>query len=73
MDVLYHKIGPAMRMLNDLIPRTRTSTDIDFRTRMIYSKRNGFLGGWLFAEEDRTPPISLAKKIDKYEEKKIYL
>lgn len=36
-------------MLNDLVPRTRTSTDIDVRTRMIYSKRNGFLSGTIFA------------------------
>ena len=57
LDVLYHKIGPSMRQLNDLIPRTRTSTDIDFRTRMIYSQRNGLLAGTVFAEEDQTPPI----------------
>jgi hypothetical protein len=51
-----------MKMLNDLIPRTRTSTDIDVRTRMIYSKRNGFLSGTLFAEDDFAPPITIKNK-----------
>jgi hypothetical protein len=46
-----------MKMLNDLIPRTRTTTDIDVRTRMLYSQRNGMLSGILFAEDDYAPPL----------------
>jgi hypothetical protein len=57
LDVLYHKIGTSMKMLNDLIPRTRTTTDIDVRTRMLYSQRNGMLSGILFAEDDYAPPL----------------
>lgn len=57
LDVLYHKIGTSMKMLNDLIPRTRTTTDIDVRTRMLYSQRNGMLSGILFAENDYAPPL----------------
>jgi hypothetical protein len=46
-----------MKLLNDLVPRTRTSTDIDIRTRMLYTQRNGILGGILFADDDFAPPI----------------
>lgn len=50
-------MGGTMKFFNDLIPRFRTSTDIDIRTRMIYSKRNGIFAGTLFAEEDKMPII----------------
>lgn len=72
LDVLYHKIGTTMKLLNDLLPRTRTSTDIDIRTQMIYSKRNGPLAGTLFAEEDFAPPLRQQNKTMVYATKKIY-
>lgn len=56
-----------------MIPRTRTSTDIDVRTRMIYSQRNGLLSGTLFAEDDFAPPLLEKNKTHIYETKKIYL
>lgn len=46
-----------MKLLNDMVPRTRTSVDIDVRTRMLYNERNGIFAGTLFAEEDKTPPL----------------
>lgn len=64
LDLLYHKVGTSMKSFNDLIPRTRTSTDIDFRTRMLYSQRNGIFAGTLYAEDDIAPPIKEAKTID---------
>ena len=61
-----------MKLLNDLVPRTRTSTDIDVRTRMTYSKRNGILSGTVFAEDDYAPPILPLKPVHKWSEKKVY-
>lgn len=72
LDLLYHKIGTSMKLLNDLVPRTRTTTDIDVRTRMIYSKRNGLLSGTLFAEDDYAPPILALKPTHNFSEKKVY-
>lgn len=62
-----------MKLLNDLLPRTRTSVDIDVRTRMIYGQRNGFLAGKLFAEDDFAPSIRPQNKTHNYAEKKSYL
>jgi hypothetical protein len=73
LDALYHKIGVSMKLLVDLVPRTRTSTDIDVRTRMIYSQRNGLLSGTFFAEDDFAPPLLEKNKTHVYETKKIYL
>lgn len=73
LDALYHKLGPSMKLLNELIPRTRTSTDIDIRTRMLYSQRNGFLAGTVFPEEDHTPPVLNKNITHSYESKKIFL
>lgn len=55
-----------MKGLNDLVPRTRTSTDIDVRTRMLYSQRNGIFAGTLFPEDDSTPPILPFKKTSQF-------
>lgn len=65
-------MGATMKFFNDLIPRFRTSTDIDIRTRMIYSKRNGIFAGTLFAEEDKTPIITKESPHLNMTEKKIY-
>jgi len=62
-----------MKLLNDLLPRTRTSVDIDVRTRMIYSQRNGILAGKLFADDDFAPPIRPQNKSHSYADKKTYL
>ena len=40
LDVLYHKVGTSMRLLNNAIPRMRTSTELDRRTRKLYNQRN---------------------------------
>ena len=73
LDHLYHKIGTTMKGLNDLVPRTRTSTDIDVRSRMLYSQRNGIFAGILFPDEDSTPPLEGIKKYQIHEEKRTYL
>lgn len=73
LDHLYHKVGTVMKGLNDLVPRTRTSTDIDVRTRMLYSQRNGIFAGTLFPEDDSTPPILPFKKTSQFSEKRLFL
>jgi hypothetical protein len=62
-----------MKQLNELIPRTRTSTDIDLRTRFEYFKRNGIFSETLFAGDDFAPPILTKRKHHKYDSKNIYL
>jgi hypothetical protein len=57
MDVLYHKVGTFMKMLNDVLPRTRTSGEVDRRTIKVYQERNGPLSGTVYPEEDQAPPI----------------
>lgn len=37
LQTIYQKIGVSMKVLNDALPRSRTSTEIDGRTRSIYS------------------------------------
>lgn len=61
-----------MKFLNDLIPRFRTSTDIDIRTRMLHSKRHSILTGTILAEEDKTPLIVKESPHLVYVEKKIF-
>jgi hypothetical protein len=57
MDLLYGKVGTFMKMLNDVLPRSRTSGEIDRKTIRVYSERNGTFAGTLYAEEDSAPPI----------------
>ena len=73
LDVIYHKIGTSMKLLNDALPRTRTSTEIDRRTRSIYEERNSELAGTLWAEDDFAPVIQEKNPSHKYASKKIYL
>ena len=54
---IYDKIGSAMKDFNDMVPRMRTSTEIDRRTRKLYNERNGALAGTFYAEEDTAPPL----------------
>ena len=62
-----------MKSLNDAIPRTRTSTEIDRKTRQIYNQRNGNLAGIIYAEDDFAPPIRDKNKSHDYGSKKIFL
>ena len=62
-----------MKTLYELVPRTRTSTDIDFRTGLLHSKRNGLLSGTVFAEDDFAPPILSHTIVNEYHQKKIFL
>ena len=57
VDLIYSKIGSAIVGLNDLVPRSRTSTEIDRRTRKLFNERNGDLAGTYEHEEDQAPPF----------------
>lgn len=62
-----------MKSLNDCIPRTTTSTEIDRRTRSIYNNRNGDFAGILYAEDDFAPMIRDKNRSHDYQSKKIFL
>lgn len=40
-----------------MVPRMRTSTEIDRRTRALFNSRNGRFAGTYSPEEDQAPPI----------------
>ena len=58
-----------MQLLNDLVPRMRTSTEIDRRTRKIYNDRNGPFAGTYVAEEDTIPALPLTTRHNKFNKK----
>ena len=73
MEKLDKKYGPDMKILNDALPRTRTTREIDRRTQQLYNERHSFLTGKLFSEEDLTPPILISHPARNYMNKKLYL
>jgi hypothetical protein len=40
-----------------MVPRTRTSVEIDRRTRKLYEQRNSIFAGTYYPEEDFAPPL----------------
>ena len=62
-----------MKALNDCIPRSVTSTEIDRRTRKIYSQRNGPFAGILYAEDDFAPMLRDKNRSHDYNSKKVFL
>lgn len=70
LDVLYHKIGISMKSLNDALPRSRTSGEMDRYSMFTYFKRN-----YVNPEDgdDFNPPLLKKNKTYNYANKKIYL
>ena len=71
LQLIYDKIGSGMGGFNDMVPRTRTSTEIDRRTRQLYAERNGSWAGTYYPEEDEAPPL-LPQNLTTQFSKKVY-
>lgn len=54
---MWGKIGSSVKLFNDLVPKSVTSSNIDKDTYNLYQSRNGIFTGILDAEEDSCPEI----------------
>ena len=54
---MWSKVGSGMKMYNDLLATSTTSTSLDKETWDIYAQRNCSMAGLKFPEEDQAPPF----------------
>jgi hypothetical protein len=55
LKTIWSKIGINMKVYNDLLSRSTTSTNLDKDTWQVYSQRNSCMAGIAFPEEDSAP------------------
>ena len=66
-------MGVSMKSHNDVMPRTRTTGEIDRGTMMKYNENNSSFAGILYPEEDSMPPLLEINPSHVYANKKVYL
>ena len=57
LKTMWSKVGVTMKMYNDMVASSTTSTSIDKDTYEIYSMRNSRAAGRWAPEEDQAPPF----------------
>lgn len=54
---MWSKVGSGMKMYNDLLATSTTSTSLDKDTWELYAQRTSRNAGLEFPEEDQAPPF----------------
>ena len=54
---MWSKVGSGMKMYNDLLATSTTSTSLDKDTWELYAQRTSSSAGREFPEEDQAPPF----------------
>lgn len=57
LELLFKRIGPSMRHLNDVLPRFWNEGEISRKMRKLYNERNGLLTGYIYPYEDFAEPL----------------
>ena len=57
LKTMWSKIGVNIKMYNDLLSKSTTSSNLDKDTWEVYAQRNSRLAGGMFPEEDQAPYI----------------
>ena len=55
LKTMWNKVGSSMKVYNDLLATSTTSTSIDKETWSLYAERNAKSAA--YAEEDQAPPF----------------
>lgn len=57
LRTMWSKVGSGMKMYNDLLATSTTSTSLDKDTWELYAQRTSSSAGCEFPEEDQAPPF----------------